>query len=458
MGTNTPLYGGNTPRSVASKFVKELIRQVKERNPQYENYNAIHVSVPAYFDLNQREDTKLAIEDAGFIVTGITAEPTAAALVYQSSKRIKGNMLILDFGGGTLDAVIFKNTPGISSDVRDFYRKLDVIMPKMESVLEIIDITGDNRLGGDDIDIVAAEVYLRENGLKKKDVNFEEVVKTAEFVKKVGTPLTTSGGKQMLFRYVEEATLTVYKRIMEIVDVMLSRNNIPVKDCILCGGSTKSDIIRNELAKRFNLSYEIDPDLAVGVGNSIKNQMDSEHTGHSIVNRLAKGIGIMAAGKVKYLADKGNIIPIRSVFSARNAKPFDTSVSIQLYQGDRFVGDHVHISTVELKDIEGHDKDGYVNIVLELVVTSEGAISLTVSSGTASIKTKLNLSDSPLSEQNDVDSRVHPNAKLYKRFAKSALHYNVPELTAMVEEYKNTGEHTLAKSIMMYMGQLADGK
>jgi len=453
MGTGHKLYKNYTPREVASIFVKNLLDEVKELNPQFADYDSIQVSVPAYFDINQIEDTKLAIEEAGYTVVGVNDEPTAAALLYQQVKRITGDILVFDLGGGTFDAVLIRNIPGIPKDSRDFYKSLDVILPQSESVLEVLDISGDNQLGGDDIDKVAADMYIKKHKLKVTEEEYQKVILLAEHVKKIGTAMSPDFfPEKMTFSYIEDATRVILAKCMKIMDAMLQRAKVFNVSCVLCGGSTKSRVIREELSKRFTVNTDIDPDLAVGIGDSIKYYMSMHDTGMSIVNRLAKGVGVLDGNRVKYLAKKGTIIPLQSRFSARNATPFGTFVNIDLYQGDGF-GRDTHISTLTLDNIKGHDENGYAQIVIELTITSDGTISVKVSSGDATVKSTLVLSE--IEDDKEEHIEVHPNAKFYFKFLKGVETYKDEKLTNMVEEYRTTGSRDLAKEIMRYQGQLA---
>lgn len=458
MGTDRKLYNGFTPRDIASKFVKALLEEVKEVNPEFKNYYGIHVSVPAYFDINQIEDTKLAIEAAGYKVVGVTEEPTAAAIVYQQTKHITRDFLIFDLGGGTFDGVLVRNTPGIPKSSREFYAGLGVELEESESVLEIMDISGDNQLGGDDIDKIAADLYIKKHKLKLNPVDYQKLILTAESVKKLGVPITPECCEELfLYDFIEEATHEVLSRCMTIIDEMLNRSKTFNPHCVLCGGSTKSTIIRDELAKRFSLSTDIDPDLAVGIGNSIKYHLGLDSSKLSIIQRLAKGVGVLSGGKVKYLAEKGTIIPLRSRFVARNAEPFGDFVNIDLYQGERFTSEPTHISTLQLRDIKGHDKNGYVDILIDLMITSEGTITVEVASGDAKVRSDLILNTSEdLSSVEKED--IHPDAKFYQKFKKSAEHYKDAILYDMLEDYRATGEREVAKNIMERMSYLADKK
>lgn len=454
MGTTKKVYGDLTARDCSRLFLKKLLEEVKELNPQYKNFNSILVSVPAYFDINQVEDTKRAIKELGYEVFGVEKEPISAALVYQKIKRVTSDFLVFDLGGGTFDAVLIRNTVGIPQDSREFYKELGMELPDIQDVLEVLDVSGDNNLGGDDIDKIAVKKYVKRYNLDPTKEEYQKLLLVAERSKKLVTDIEVDfTGKSFEFKLVEEATLEVFKRCKEIMMPMLQRSKTFNVHCVLCGGSTKSHIIREELSKLFTCSFEIDPDLAVGIGNSVKVNMARGNSGTSIVQRLAKGVGILSDGKIKFIVNKGEIIPLHYRFEARNAKPFDTNVHIALFQGENALSKPSPVSVVSLTDIEGHDAKGYARIVIDLFITNDSTITVTVTSGEAHITSELSLTE--VEEEDAGDINVHKDAKYFHRFLKAAERYDNDQLYDLLEHYRMTGDGEVAKEIMALINELA---
>lgn len=124
-----------------------ILKQLYEDAKAYvgEDIEEAIISVPAYFDDNQRNATKLAAELAGLPVKRLINEPSAAALYHNLlSKNQDCRLMLVDFGGGTLDVSIVEC---------------------FENVIEIVAIAGDNRLGGDDIDRAIAEYFCKVHSL-----------------------------------------------------------------------------------------------------------------------------------------------------------------------------------------------------------------------------------------------------------------------------------------------------
>lgn len=147
MGTERLISLGNKsfkPEELSSLVLKQILQDAR----QYlgEPVEEAVISVPAYFNDNQRCATKLAAQLAGLTVKRLINEPSAAALYYRHSMQNQGDsqMMVIDFGGGTLDVSIVEC---------------------FENIIEITAIAGDNHLGGNDIDRAIVAYFCEQNGL-----------------------------------------------------------------------------------------------------------------------------------------------------------------------------------------------------------------------------------------------------------------------------------------------------
>lgn len=169
MGTDQEIVLGDRvfmPHELSALILRQLYEDAKAYLGQ-EIEEAV-ISVPAYFDDNQRNATKLAAQLAGIPVKRLINEPSAAALCYNLGVTYgDSRLLILDFGGGTLDVSVVEC---------------------FENIIEIIAIAGDNRLGGDDIDRAIAEYFCRVHSLNFEALparQQEALLHQAEAAKKV---------------------------------------------------------------------------------------------------------------------------------------------------------------------------------------------------------------------------------------------------------------------------------
>jgi molecular chaperone DnaK len=170
-----------TPEEVSASILREMKLQIEDDVAQFTNETCewavtrAIVTVPAYFDQPQIEATRKAAEMAGLQVLELLHEPTAAASYYCWQNRVQnGTFLVYDFGGGTFDVSILRS---------------------VEGSCEVLGISGNNRLGGDDLDVLLAEElrqrlvgegYELELNLQKSADRrrFEQLKMLAEGVKK----------------------------------------------------------------------------------------------------------------------------------------------------------------------------------------------------------------------------------------------------------------------------------
>jgi len=129
-----------TPTDVACEILKEAYKNLKLENPEVEEFEAI-ITVPAYFETRQIEETRKAAINAKFKIKQILPEPVAAATAYGYEEGKNQRLLVVDIGGGTFDVAL-----------------LDI---NSES-LKVIDYAGDNMLGGDDFDEVILELIYNQ--------------------------------------------------------------------------------------------------------------------------------------------------------------------------------------------------------------------------------------------------------------------------------------------------------
>ena len=146
MGTQKEyILGGRRflPQELSALVLRKLAQNAREALGE-EIEEAI-ISVPAYFNDNQRCATRLAAQLAGLPVKRLINEPSAAALYYsQSRAQSECRLLVIDFGGGTLDVSV---------------------VDCFENMVEIVAIAGNNHLGGNDIDQAIAGYFCGQTGL-----------------------------------------------------------------------------------------------------------------------------------------------------------------------------------------------------------------------------------------------------------------------------------------------------
>jgi molecular chaperone HscC len=225
------------------------------------------ISVPAYFNENQRAATKLAGELAGISVRRLINEPTAAAIAYGLNDRQQGTFMILDMGGGTFDVSILEYFDG---------------------VMEVHASAGDNYLGGEDfvdtmVDSVLKELLIPKNGLSAQQqqkiyMQMETIKKRIDKIDNECVDISVGPEKikwtvtQEWFNQIITPLLLRIKQPIQqaLQDAQIHTNEID--DIILVGGATRLKQFRGMVAKLFGRlpSCNLDPDIVVSIGAGIQ--------------------------------------------------------------------------------------------------------------------------------------------------------------------------------------------
>jgi molecular chaperone DnaK len=323
---------------------------LKEMKAIVENYlgrevTKAVVTVPAYFNDNQRQATKDAGRIAGLEVLRILNEPTAAALAYGFGKDIKQKIAVYDLGGGTFDISVLE----IGQDV-----------------FEVLSTAGDTYLGGDDFDD-RIMTWLAEDFLKKTGIDLRlnkyclQMLKEAsekakidvgrEHVAQISVPgiCQDPAGKVMdLTATLQEAdfnrmVMDLVQRTFKVCDEALQSARMTVGDLdaiILVGGPTRLPILRESVRHYFQKEpmTGIDPDEVVAMGASIQASALLEAKGgaeHFLldVTPLTLRVGTVG-GYTDKIIEKNTPIPIERSKSYTTNRDGQEKVKIRVYQGE----------------------------------------------------------------------------------------------------------------------------
>ncbi|HSW75769.1 MAG TPA: molecular chaperone DnaK, partial [Candidatus Saccharimonadales bacterium] len=330
-----------SPQEISAAILSNLKQTAEEYLGQ--KVTQAVITVPAYFNDAQRQATKDAGKIAGLEVMRIINEPTAAALAYGCEKKKDETIAVFDFGGGTFDISILEVQDG---------------------VIEVKSTSGNNKLGGDDIDekIInyLIEEFQKDTGidLRKNKMALQRLKEEAEKAKKelsslhetdINLPYITadeSGPKHLSVKLsrakLESLCADIFKKLIEpckqaLSDAKLSTSQI--NEVILVGGSTRMPKIQ-ELVKDFfgkTPNKSVNPDEVVALGAAIQGGILSGSVSDVLlldVTPLSLGIETMGGIATK-LIERNTTIPTKKsqVFStAENNQP---SVDIHVVQGER---------------------------------------------------------------------------------------------------------------------------
>jgi molecular chaperone DnaK len=308
-----------------------------------QNINKAVITVPAYFNDNQRQATKDAGRVAGLEVLRILNEPTAAALAYGFGRGLNQRVAVWDLGGGTFDISVLE----IGNDV-----------------FEVLATCGDTFLGGDDfddrlIDLLADEFLKKHNISLRNDAFALERLKVAaegakqalsvdsEVEIRIPDVITGADGEPLS---IERAlTRTEYgklvndliQRTFQVCDAALSQAGVVARDLdgvILVGGPTRLPLIRDAVSEYFQQTpkSDVDPDEVVAMGAAIHaaSLLSPETDAYLLdVTPLSLRVGV-AGGLAETIIDRNTPVPIEQTRKFTTFKDFQESVDIRVYQGE----------------------------------------------------------------------------------------------------------------------------
>jgi len=324
-----------------------ILRKLKEDAERYlgEAVEEAVISVPAYFNDKQRYATKKAGELAGIKVERLVNEPSAAALLSKLNHvEDDGNYMVFDFGGGTLDISLVEC---------------------FQNVVNVIAISGDNRLGGCDFDMAIANYFCEKNNLffgnlekqLQSSLLFQcEKIKWELSEKNMVSEVITLGEKQYSFDLSRETLVAVSNDIFKKIDRIIQRVLMDaqmeigeITEVIMVGGSSKMPVVKQYV--RYLLGTEVsileeEPDTIVAKGVGIYAGIKERKT--AIKDIVLTDICPFSLG-VDVHNEKDSSNPLMSVIIGRNTplpvakrqtyyptRDFQKTVNFEVYQGENY--------------------------------------------------------------------------------------------------------------------------
>lgn len=323
--------------TLSSFVVKQLIEDAQ--NYLHESIDEVVISVPAYFNARQRQDTKRIGELLGVQVERLINEPSAAAIACHMDDEYE-TFVVFDFGGGTLDVSV---------------------VDCFENVISINAISGNNHLGGTDFDRAMAEYFCFKNGLNYNvlDLSFQQsILRACEQAKiKLSTQSVAEVSLVHLNKnynciFDENVLFNTTHSLLEscknvigkaVKDSGFSANELD--SLILVGGSSKMPVLQHYLSDALNIPVlkeeNMDSLVALGLGKYIGIKQRDENIKDVVVtdicpfslststyNEQNPDLELSAV-----LIPKNSVLPTSKKMTLHTVHKGQTKVNISVFQG-----------------------------------------------------------------------------------------------------------------------------
>lgn len=323
--------------TLSSFIVKQLIEDAQ--NYLHESIDEVVISVPAYFNARQRQDTKRIGELLGIKVERLINEPSAAAIACHMDDEYE-TFVVFDFGGGTLDVSV---------------------VDCFENVISINAISGNNHLGGTDFDRAMAEYFCLKNGLDYNilDSSFQQsILRACEQAKiKLSTQNVVEVSLVHLNKnyncvFDENVLFSITHSLLESCKNVIGK---AVKDSgfsaseldslILVGGSSKMPVLQHYLSDVLNIPVlkeeHMDSLVVLGLGKYIGIKQRDENIKDVVVTDICPfSLSTSTYNEQNpdlelstVLIPKNSVLPTSKKMTLRTVHKGQTKVNISVFQG-----------------------------------------------------------------------------------------------------------------------------
>ena len=368
MGTNKrfDINGKSYSPEEVSSYILRYLKQCAETHLGMEVTEAV-ITVPAYFNNDQRQSTKTAGELAGLKVLRIINEPTAASLAYGLDKKNDATILVYDLGGGTFDVTLLKLMDGVDFHVQS--------------------TSGNTSLGGVDFDEAIGQIICKKTSITLDPIDLRNI---SEKTKKMLSHMTLAN--VMIEKTPIKITRDEFEESIKVyIDKTMSCVNDALRDAntktdmvdqvVFVGGSTRIPLIERVIEEKFGKkpNKSINPDEAVSIGAAIQASVLTGKSSREVflLDVCPLSLGVETQGGImSILITRNTQVPavVKEIFTT--AYDNQVSVDVKIYQGERpKTVDNLCLGEFKLDGIEKSPR-GLPKIEVTFEIDANGILSV----------------------------------------------------------------------------------
>ncbi len=391
-----------------------ILQKLKDIAEAYleESITDVVITVPAYFDDSQRQATKDAGRIAGLNVVRIINEPTAASLSFSLNlSKEKTNLIVYDFGGGTIDISVLV----VESDI-----------------IKVLSTAGNTSLGGNDLDEILSNLFISEIkdeyeiDLTSNKMAVQRLMDAAENAKKelsgmdaceINLPFIadSKNGPIHFLKYItrDEFEQLIDKRVestIEICKKALSSAKLKIEEIdevLLVGGTTRIPLVQKKVKKYFGKepNKKINPDEIVSIGAAIQGSIaKGKSKDILLLDVIPLSLGVKTFGGAFTKIIKANtVIPIKKSMVFSTAEDNQREVEIKVYQGEREIAEkNKMLGKFILMGIPLAPK-GIPRIEVSFSIDMNGILTVTAMDLSTELSKEINVTQSGLLKEEDIE-------------------------------------------------------
>jgi molecular chaperone DnaK len=363
-----------------------ILREVREvaQNQLGQPVSRAVITVPAYYNDNQRQAVREAGQLAGLYIERILNEPTAAALAYGYGRKLQQRILVYDLGGGTFDASVLE---------------------LHDTVYEVISTGGDTFLGGIDFDNAIVEHLLEEfqkqtgKVFQGDRVAMQRIHDAAERAK---CSLSERNDMRIHVAFVTmidntpydlDVTLTRKKlielteklvdRTLEVCGEVLEAKGLTPKDIqevVLVGGQSRFPLVHEKITQYFGKppTKNVHPDEAVALGAALLAHSLGQKEGVTLIDVLPMAIGVgLPGGRFKAVMERNSALPSSKTYTLTTHRDNQAELELSIFQGEsNRIAENEFLGTLKLTGLPLRPR-GEVQVTITFEVNNESLLKVT---------------------------------------------------------------------------------